>query len=805
MKNLSCKSPYLYILISFLSFSACDRDNGADYPIKAVPFYKTKIEDTFWSLRLKNNQHITIPHAFKHYSDNGIIRNFEIAAGFSKGEQSGNYPFDESDLYKTIEGASYVYMVTEDRDLKGYLNELINKIRAAQEEDGYIYTSRTNNAVQFMERMGPSRWSNLKDSHELYNAGHLYEAAVAHYLATGDSTLLDVALNNADLVLRTFGPGKLMNPPGHQEIELGLIKLFRTTGNDKYLDLARFFLEQRSRGHNSRQTYGTYAQDHKPVVEQEEAVGHAVRAPYMYSAMADIASLTGDRRYRFALDQLWHNVTEKKLYVTGGIGSVGMGECFAGNYDLPNMTAYNETCSSIALMMWNQRLFLLTGDAKYVDVFERTLYNAFLAGVSMEGNRFFYDNPLASRGQHRRREWLYCACCISNLTRFFPGLPEYIYACNENSLFVNLFIAGTTSFEIHHTTVNINQSNNYPWDGKIHLTVSPQNPVKFTVQIRVPGWARGEAIPGNLYQFVDENDQEYRIFLNDQLVQPELFRGYIRLDREWRAGDRIELMLPMPVRRLTAHKNVSENMGKTAIQRGPLVYCAESTDQPDGQVAHLILPENEYLESQFIDTLLNGIVVLEGTAIGSRFDNQQRLIKNQRNFMAIPYYTWAHRGKSAMEVWIAVTDSTAIPLNSPSIASYSRATSSGGSGLESIHDGIYPSHSAATDIPLFSWSGDNDTVWVQYDFPDPEEISETHVFWAHQLTVAKVNIPKSWRILVRTEENQWRSVWSEEQDLGIEMDIFNKKVFETVKTTAVRLEVILEPGFTAGIFEWCIF
>ena len=389
----------------------CSHSTQKDYPIQPVAFTEVKMTDQFWRGRMETNRAVTIRHVFDKIEETGRIDNFAIAGGLKEGEQQGIYPFDDSDVFKTIEGASYALMVNSDPELEAYLDSVITIIGAAQEEDGYLYTVRTNKADRLRRWFGDERWEKLDGSHELYNAGHLFEAAAAHYQATGKRNLLDIAVKVADMVDRTFGPGKLRKPPGHQVIEMGLAKLYRVTGEQRYLDLAKFFLDMRGKPLDGRELRGEYNQDHKPVLEQDEAVGHAVRAGYMYAGMADVAALSNDRSYVKAIDRLWGNVVGKKLYLTGGLGSRGGNEGFSGNYDLPNMSAYNETCASIANVYWNHRLFLLHGAAKYIDVMERTLYNALLSGISLQGKQFFYPNPLASVGQHERAEWFGCPCC----------------------------------------------------------------------------------------------------------------------------------------------------------------------------------------------------------------------------------------------------------------------------------------------------------------------------------------------------------------------------------------------------------
>jgi hypothetical protein len=797
LKRRICKNAFALLVL----FSACARTQH-DYPITAAPFTAVELHDQFWGPRIQTNREVTIPYIFNHLEESGVINNFALAGGLASGEQCGNYPFDDTDVFKTIEGASYSLAAFPDANLQSYVDSVITLVAAAQEPDGYLYTSRSNNASRFIGGMGKERWSNLGRSHELYNAGHLYEAAVAYFLATSDTSLLAVAMKNAELILETLGPQKRRTPPGHQEIEIGLVKLYRLTDDQRYLQLAKFFLEERGHSRDGRELWGEYAQDHRPIFEQREAVGHAVRAPYMYSAMADIAALTGDDRYVAALHHLWKNVTSKKLHITGGIGSVGMGESFGGNYELPNMTAYNETCSSIANMMWQYRMFLLHGDAKYLDVLERTLYNAFLAGVSLNGKEFFYDNPLASRGQHQRKPWLYCSCCISNVARFFPSLTGYFYATKEDAIFVNLYGSGTAALKVRDGIVGIRQETNYPWEGDIKLTIAPDSPRRFAIHLRVPGWARSESVAGDLYRFEDQTNEDVAVKVNGETVKAELANGFLSVQSQWQSGDVIDLHLPMPVRRVVASDSVTENIGKVALQRGPIIYCADGVDQPGGYALNLVLPDQSGLATEFRENLLGGMTVIRGQCEATSFNQNNEVIRQSQPFVAIPYFGWAHRGKSEMAVWLARGLDAAKPLFGPTIASRSSASSSGGEGFAALSDNQYPSRSNDKTRGVFLWSPGGDTVWVQYNFPQPEEISEVQVFWFDDNGDCRV--PKSWR-LSADFRGEWRSVWNDNQPWGIAKDRFNDVVFETVKTAAVRLEAVVQPNASAGILEWKIY
>jgi DUF1680 family protein len=622
---------------------------GSD-KLTAVPFTDVTIADEFWAPRMQTNRNVTIPYAFKKCEETGRIDNFAKAAGLMEGKFEG-IRFNDSDVFKVIEGAAYSLHLYPDPELDKYLDDLIAKIAAAQEDDGYLYTCRTIDANNLPGDTGKTRWSYLAQSHELYNVGHMYEAAVAHYQATGKRTFLDVAIKNADLIDRVFGPNKKRDVPGHQEIEIGLVKLYRVTGNKKYLKLAKFFLDQRGRA-DGRKLYGEYCQDHKPVVEQDAAVGHAVRAAYMYSGMADVALLTGDSRYVEALDRIWQDVVTGKLYITGGIGARHGGESFGQAYELPNKTAYCETCAAIANAMWNHRMFLLHGDAKYIDLVERIIYNGFLSGISMSGEKFFYQNPLASDGKYERSPWFGCACCPTNIVRFLPSLPGYAYAQRGNNLYVNLFIGGAATIRLPNNTVRLTQQTHYPWDGNVSISVEPERPAEFAVCVRIPGWLQNRPVPSDLYRYSNISNESVTLKVNGEVLALEMDKGFTHISRKWNKADLIDIHFPMTVRRVLCHDNVKDNVGRVALERGPIVYCAEWLDN-GGQVDNLALSDDAQLEAEYRSDMLNGVTVIRGKAqsLYSSKDRKYTVTKEQE-FVAIPYYAWAHRGPGEMAVWL---------------------------------------------------------------------------------------------------------------------------------------------------------
>ena len=692
-------------------------------------------------------------------------------------------------------------MIKPDPELEAYLDSLIYKISLAQEDDGYLYTNRTIMGDSALEMAGKSRWVNESEhSHELYNAGHLYEAAVAHFQATGKRTLLDVAIKNANLIDREFGWGKIEKYPGHQEIEIGLVKLYRVTGEKKYLDLAKFFLDVRGPGG------WEYNQAHLKVIDQKEPVGHAVRAMYMFSGMADVAALTGDTAYLKAIDRIWENVVTKKMYITGGIGQTGGNEGFGPDYDLPNMSAYCETCASIAEVLLNYRLFLLHGDSKYIDIMERVMYNALLSGVALSGDLFFYDNPLESAGQHERQAWFGCACCPSNISRFLPSVPGYVYAHKGDDVYINLFTESEASFETPKGKFTLTQKSNYPWEGENVIHVYPEYAGTRTIYIRIPGWARNEAVPGDLYRFEDHFDEPVVIRINGEEIKYEMEKGYALLDRKWQRGDSIEISLPMPVRKVIANEKVAENRNKFILQRGPLVYCAEGVDQEENSVLHIFADKNQEFKTGLTADFGGKITTVEFSATDVRrnldgslnTDDQPRIMK------AIPYCFWANRGPGEMITWIPFLEEAANPFPAPTIAYLSKKSSSGAKeSLDLISDQYEPKNSNDHSRGYIHWWPQKDTtVWVQYDFQKPETVSECEVYWFDDGPDGGCRIPAGWKILYK-QGSEWKSVKSH-SDYATTKDSYNKIKFEQVKTSALRLEIQLQKDFSTGVHEWII-
>ncbi|MFI5136584.1 MAG: glycoside hydrolase family 127 protein [Sphingobacteriales bacterium] len=634
-----------------------------DYPIQPVPFTSVKLSDHFWSSRIETNRTATIPASFARCESTGRVKNFIMAAEH-KGKFCTTYPFDDTDIYKTIEGASYSLAVHPDPKLAAYIDSLIAIVGRAQEPDGYLYTARSIDPVHPQSWAGPERWVNESMmSHELYNCGHMYEAAAAHFMATGERNFLNIALKNADLLVRTFGPGKRHVAPGHEIVEMGLVRLYRITGKKDYLALAKFFIDQRGIKQYDKKSKnpwenGAYFQDDKPVIDQDEAEGHAVRAMYLYSGMADVAALTGDTAYLKAIDKIWNNMVTKKMYVQGSIGAVGDGERFGDNYELPNATAYNETCAAIGSVFWNQRMFLLHGDSKYIDVMEKTLYNGLISGVGLDGKSFFYTNAMQVSNSYshpdlerERSGWFTCSCCPTNLVRLLPSIPGYIYAQNGNDVYVNLFISGTGNLTVNNKALKITQQNNYPWEGGLAFTIDPASATDFNLKIRIPGWAQNQAMPSDLYTYEQASAQKIEIKVNGKPVDYQIVKGYAVISKKWKKNDKVEFTLPMDVQRVIANTLVPDDKGKVALQRGPIMYCAEWKDN-DGKACNIIVTKGTAFTASYEPSLLNGVMVLKADVKTVNVDEAAQTITTENKTMtAIPYYSWANRGKGEMTVW----------------------------------------------------------------------------------------------------------------------------------------------------------
>lgn len=781
------------------------------YPITPVPFTKVKVTDSFWGQRLKASRDVTIPLAFSKCEETGRYTNFEKAANPSDSYEVKGYSFDDTDVYKTIEGASYSLQTYPDKKLVHYIDSVLDIVAKAQEKDGYLYTSRTMNPKHPHEWAGDKRWSKVEDlSHEFYNLGHMVEGAVAHFQATGSRKFLDIACRYADCVCREIGtkPGQVCVVPGHQIAEMALCKLYVLTGEQRYLDQAKFFLDYR--GKTTIKT--EYSQSHKPVVEQDEAVGHAVRAAYMYAGMADVAALTGDKSYINAIDNIWNNIVEKKLYITGGIGATNNGEAFGKNYELPNMSAYCETCAAIGNVYVNYRLFLLHGESKYYDVLERSLYNGLISGVSLDGGGFFYPNPLESMGQHQRQPWFGCACCPSNIARFIPSLPGYVYAVNKRDVYVNLFMSNTSQLSVAGKGITLEQQTQYPWDGDIAIKVAANKAGQWAMKLRIPGWVRNEVVPSNLYEFTDNLRPQYNITVNGNAVNGKLTDdGYFTIDRKWKKGDVVRVHFDMDPRTVRANNNVEADRGFVAIERGPIVYCAEWPDNDFDIMGALV---NQSPKMTVEDGTLHAkdkkvadyyIKVIKTDAQLLSFDKQGRLNTKDVKLSLIPYYAWCHRGSGKMRVWLSQDLSSSRPEQPATLASLSKVTASTpAASLSAVNDRLVPKDGTDRSMPYYHWwPKQGVTEWIAYEFPEASTVQSSTVYWYDDGPWGGCRVPKAWRIFFKNDNGEWQSVSGADKYPTAKGSACTVN-FEPVKTKAIKIEIDLPSDNSAGLFEWSV-
>lgn len=777
------------ILVTILMPCAAVADAGQ--ALTAVPFQNVKINDAFWSPRIRTTMKITVEANLRQCEITNRIRNFAIAGGLEPGKHEGAR-YNDSDVYKVLEGIAYVLTSERDKDLEARTDAIIAKIAAAQRPDGYLNTYYTLVEPQ-------KRWVNIQHGHELYCGGHLIEAGVAYYHATGKRNLLDVAIKFANHVCGTFGPGKRIDTCGHEEMELALVKLYRATNDKKYLDQAKFFLDVRGKKEGRPMLFGDYAQDHKPIREQTEVVGHAVRAMYLYCGMADVAALTGDRTLMEPLFKIWHDVVDRKMYVTGGIGPSAQNEGFTVPYDLPNDTAYAETCAALGMALWNHRMFLMTGDGKYADVLEREVYNGLLSGVSLAGDRFFYDNPLGSKGGHHRVPWFDCSCCPTNVVRYLPAMGERLYAIRGNEIFTVLYAGSEANVQLKDGMVKITQQTNYPWDGIVKITVEPERSLDFTLNLRHPGWCK----------------KLMTVKVNGQALTPGESQGtlydhanrFASIQRSWQKGDVVELAMDVTPRRVHADPNVTADVGRVALMRGPVVYCLEGIDNA-GKARSVVLPSTSQLTAKFEKNLLGGVVTLEGDgmAVDVKDDGQRDL--KPIHFKAVPYYAWDNREPGAMAVWLPVTpeiveSSSAFTLSQGIRVSASHCYQN--DTVTALNDGMLPQSSNDHAIPRMTWwDHRGSTEWVAYQYPELREVSSARVYWFDDTGRGLCRVPASWRLLYK-DGNDWKPVQLREgSTYGMVRDRFNDVSFAPVKIKEIKLEATLQKDVSGGILEWIV-
>jgi DUF1680 family protein len=776
-------------------------------PLAPVPFDRVTITDPFWLEKIETNRAATVKACLDKCEETGRIRNFSVCAKLVEGKHEGAL-YNDSDVYKVLEGVAYTLATRPDPELEARADAIIDQIVAAQQPDGYLNT-------YWMLVEPERRWTNIRHGHELYCAGHLIEGAIAYFHATGKRKWLDSAIRLADHVDATFGPGKKLDPPGHPELELALVKLFHETAEPRYLKLAEFFLDQRGSA-AGRTPFGEYAQDHIPLREQREVVGHAVRAMYLYCAMADVAGITGDRGLSCALDAIWHDVVDRKMYVTGGIGPSASNEGFTVPYDLPNDTAYCETCAAIGMALWNQRMFLATGDAKYADVVERELYNGFLAGVSLDGTKFFYDNPLGSRGDHERVPWFDCSCCPSNVVRFLPAIGERIYATRGDVLFVSQYIGSRADVELAGGNVRVSLESGFPWTGDGTLTMTLAEPREFEVRLRWPDWAAGGGISVRGSDGVEAADiaESWR-----------LIDGFMVLRRTWQTGDSLSFGFMVMPRVRAQDERVASTVDRRAVSVGPLVYCAEGVDN-GGRVRDFVLDRTAgafqqigwiqpdlgaTLTSEATDARVHG---LPATTRAYRVPGWRVVAEDEQRTLApaeltlIPYFLWANRGKNEMAVWLPIVPELAeLPGDEASVhQNGARVRASHGwrsDTVAALNDGRLGRNSSDESLPRHTfWDHRGGEEWVEYEFDEPRTVSSTSVQWFDDTGRGSCRVPQAWRLL-RESGGEWLPLEpAPGSSYTTSRDALDVVRFEPVTARKLRLEVRQRDTFSSGILEW---
>jgi DUF1680 family protein len=807
-----------WIRVGPVFFLLCGAVLAGDYPLRPAPVGRVNVDGGFWGPRVTTNAMVTLPHNFEFLEKTPRMAIFDKAAGLTPEMDIGDSYVGDSDVFKIIEGAAYMLQLRPDEIDVEHVARQVERVLAAQEEDGFLCPRVTL-------KKSESRWDGLRKSHVLYSAGHLFEAGVAWHEATGKADLLDASARYADLIDDRFGPGKVHDVPGHQGIEMALVRLYRATGERRYLDLCRFFLDQRGHIHGGKERVrgekprsADYNQDRVPLTEAKVAVGHAVRAGYTYAAMTDIAALCDDDEYRRALDRLWEDVVGRKLYITGGSATAQYyDEGFGEPYHLPNDTAYCETCGTIASVFWCHRMALLHAHADYVDVLERALYNGVLGGISLSGDRFCYVNPLANRGEKRRHDSWNPACCQSNLVRVIPHVGPMTYATEGDVVYVNLFVAGEAALELENGAIRLKQQTDYPHDGRIRITVEEPIDKPFTIAVRIPGWARDLPVPSGLYRFAARCSESPSLRVGGEVHKAgAIEKGYARLTRSWKKGDVVELDLPMPVRRVLADDRVEANRDRVALQRGPLVYCVEAVDNGGLRTDAIVLADDVKLRAERREDLLDGVVVVTGEAklaFEPRWGDAAEV--RTHAMVAVPYYAWANRGEGYMDVWLPRTLDRATPLpadTAGTAATVSASAKRPAAQLAALTDRRVGPKSDFRPTPRLSWpAGSEDSGWVQYDWPQARELSRTAVYWAidqrkqvywgERIRGENLSLPVSWKVLYKDGET-WRPAESQDT-FSLHPDQFNEVRFKPVKTTAVRLEMQFSDT-PCGIQEWLV-
>lgn len=774
-----------------------------------TPIHHTEItfRDAFWKPRIDRNRDITLPHVLEKCEETGRFGNLRAAGrkilGNPTPQTCEGYCFNDSDVYKAIEGAANILAVKRDAKIERRVDAIIALIAQAQEPDGYLYSPKTIGDPNNLPPGGTKHWESMDASHELYCVGHLYEAAVAHFHATGKRNLLNIAIKNANLVSATFGPGKRGNIDGHPEVELGLSDLYGATGDARYLRLAQWFLGRR--GDASRKDLvGEYAQDHKPLVKQDEAVGHAVRAAYCFGAAEYVGNLAHDAALRAVADRLWDDVVGYKMYITGGIGSRGSGEALGDRYELPNRTAYQETCASIAFANWTNRMGMRYADAKYADILERTVYNAVLSGVGLSGKNFFYVNSLQSDNGAFRPDWFGCACCPPNILRFIGSIGKLFAATGGNTLYVNLFAASDIATKTAAGPIHVAIDTVYPENGAITIKVKAGTAPGSQLAIRVPGWAKGEAVPGRLYRFADTQSANVIATLNGKPLDVKATNdGYLVLPKSVVAGDTLKLDFPMPVRKVVSNPGVIDNRGKVAYQRGPLVYCFEGTDQAVKEVFSTVAGSDGTAKPA--SAMLGGITPI---AVGANAVKRVGLggitLGEPLTLTGIPYATWANRGATSMAVWLPGSIDAAEAPALPTIAKMAKVRASFGANPAAVNDQKDPAKSNDHNHPFYHyWPHKGTAEWLEYTFPKAIELGSVGVYWFDDTGIGECRLPAVWSLDARLN-GAWVPVKAHDP-FGTDGDKYVHVRFDAITTDALRLNIQAQKGWAGGVHEWRVY
>ncbi len=780
----------------------------------AVPANRVVIDDAFWSPKLATWRKVTVPDCLDKFERDGAFRNFDHVAQGRLDAPHGGPQWYDGLVYELTRGAADLLAQHPDPALEKRVDRVIDRIAAAaaRDPDGYVntYTQMREPNHRWGQNGGDDR-----EQHDLYNIGCLVEAGIHYQQATGKTKLLATAVRAANGMVALMGPPPRRNiVPGHalgEESFVRLYELFRDHPELKdklgvpvneraYLDLARFWIDARGH-HDGRRSFAEYGQDHLPVLQQATIEGHAVRASLLAAGVAAFGVAGEQPVYVEAADRLWRNMVTRRLYITGGVGAIAHDEKFGGDFVLPN-DGYLETCAAVGCGFLDQNLFLATGDAAKVDELERSLYNGVLAGVSLAGNSYFYENPLQAGRTRSRWSWHPCPCCPPMFLKLMGALPGYVYATDARGVYINLFVGSRAKIDlgVGLGQIALVQSTAYPWEGEVRLAIDPERPATFDVRVRIPAWCLGGPTNGGLYSSPAAGADSFAVSVNGQAVAtPSVDRGYAILRREWRAGDKIQIQMSMPARRVAADDRVESDRGRIALMRGPIVYCLESPDNL-GRVRDVFLPDGSPIVSDWRPDLLGGVKILRTTARRFPIGGGEPVAAE---VVAVPYYANANRGPAEMVVWIPTTPSGAIRPSLASLATPSASHCFANDTVAAMNDGVAPKGSSDESRRRFTWWDRRGTAeWAQYDFDRPQLVTGVSVYWWDDHRLGRhCAAPANWRLTYRKPDGTWEPVRAR-GEYGTKLDEPNAIEFDPVETTALRIEARLRPDLSAGILQW---